>query len=257
MADRDVGLDAVAVTVDPSVRAENAFVLADLEGAPVFIGRTVGRGRAILLNFNLGQAIGSAADPQSALRFVEALLATAHVAPRFRVEPPGVWEVRALQYGDATLVGLLREMPGSAALVLPEPAEAYDVRAGKGLGRLSSISLSADDARDVLVFALLKAAPEGMALDVSDAAPGGAAEGKLSLKGGPSGSIVRLRVRDPAGNEVRVLRRYLRCEQGQAAFEIPIAFNDQPGRWVVSAADVATGISRETTFRVRKGARER
>ncbi|MFQ6097620.1 MAG: beta-galactosidase, partial [Armatimonadota bacterium] len=252
----DVGLDAPAVTMDPSVRVHNAAVLAEIEGAPLFIGRKVGKGKAILLNFNLGQAVGGATDRMAALRFVQALLASAGVQPRFRVEPPDVWEVRALQSGELILVGLLRRGSGAAALVLPEAAEVYDTRAGKRLGRVGSISLSADDPRDVLIFSLQDVRTEMPTLSVTNASVGGVASGKVALTGAPGKRVIRLRVRDPGGEEVPVLRRYIRCD-GQATFDIPIAFNDQPGKWLVAATDVATGVGREVAFRVKKGGRRR
>jgi hypothetical protein len=251
---QNLTLQSGEVRVDPSVRATTAQALVTSGDLPLLAVNRVGKGQAILLNFPLSDALAGAVPASQGADFVTALLGVCGVRPRVWVEPRGAWEVRYFDNGNAPLLGLLRRRAGAAALMLREPGNLVDARAGRYLGRTQKLPLPAGEPRDVLIYTLLPARPGPLRLAVRGARVGQDATVTLQLPGDLRAThIVRVRVADPHGAERRAYRRYLRAKQATVGFSIPLAYDDPAGQWTLKATDIITGVTATARFRVRTG----
>jgi hypothetical protein len=241
--------------VDASVKGANALGRA-AGGQPVFFLRSVGRGTAVLLNFDLPRAVGTQppAARKNAVQLLRALAERAGVRPAFTVETQEPLQARMLIRGGVRYLGIWHLYPtkGGATVRLAKPAFVYDVRRGRFLGRTRRIAIP--DGRDwPRLYALLPAG--GTALRLRAASPaqvGRPLAVKLTLEGpAPEGRVVRLQAFSPDGRERECYRRYPRLPGPSLSLEIPLALNDPPGTWTLRAADVATGAAAEARVAVR------
>jgi len=243
--------------VDASVKGASALGRA-AGGQPVFFLRPVGRGTAVLLNFDLPRAVGTQPPEarKNAARLLGALAARAGVRPTFTVDTTEPLQARMLTRGRVRYLGIWHLYPteGGATVRLAEPAFVYDVRRGQALGRTGLISIP--DGRDwPRLYALLPAG--GTALRMAVDSPtrlGRPVTVKLTLEGpAPEGRVIRLRVFGPDGRERECYRRYPRLPGPSLALAIPLALNDPAGKWTLRARDVATGATAEANLEVSKG----
>ncbi|NPV47487.1 MAG: hypothetical protein HPY69_11040 [Armatimonadetes bacterium] len=251
---QELELDVSEVRVDPSIRVTTAQVLAASADLPLVTINQVGAGRAILLNFPLGDALAGAVPASRGTDLLAALLRATGVAPRVWVEPRGTWEVRLLDNGDAPLVGLLRRKPGPAELRLRQTAHIVDTRTDQYLGASDRLAVAQDEAREVLIYTLLPTKPGDLAIGPKAGKLGQDVTIALKLPGGLQATrIVRVRVTDSQGQERWAYRRYLRMRGTQGEVTIPLAYNDPAGQWTVQMTDISTGATASAKFAVTAG----
>lgn len=242
------------VLVDASVQGPDALGRA-AGGQPVFFLRSVGRGTAVLLNFDLPRAVGTQPPGarKNAVQLLRALAERAGVRPTFTVDTQEPLQARMLIRGGVRYLGIWHLYPtkAGATVRLARPSWVYDVRRGRFLGRTSLIAIL-DGRGWPRLYALLPRG--GTALRLRAASPvrlGCPLAVKLTLEGpAPAGRVIRLRLFGPDGRERECYRRYPRMPGPSLSLEIPLALNDPAGTWTLRAADVATGAATEAKVAV-------
>jgi len=176
--------------------------------------------------------------------------------------PTGV-ETHSFRNGGVTLIGLhgnpqLRvdelgppefksnerfEKPRSLRLSLPSELHAWDLRAGKPLGKRKELSLTLDP-YDPLIFAFSAAPLPELRFSVPSRIARGDT-GHLSLaptaESPAATHVYHVEVLDPTG---RLLPHYSGnaiAPGGRAAWRLPLAHNDPAGRWQVRLRDLLSG----------------
>src|SRR5262249_14036105 len=142
---------------------------------------------------------------------------------------------------------------------LPTAQQVYDLRLHRSLGRRSEIEGTLQQG-EPLIFALTEAPVGGLSLSRLDSSHGstlvraGEALGFSVRQAGDGASIidsaVHVEVQGPSG---RVLDYYggdYSRSGGQAEFSIPLALNDPPGRWQVTAREPFSHQTAQIDFRV-------
>lgn len=221
---------------DASVVAESS---TRIDETPLFLLRSHGKGRVILLNFTFPNP-----EHPDAVPFMRDLLAAVQVMPEYHLTESKGYLSRRFQNGSLQLIGVSRE--GLAApdtvVKLARPAYVYDVRAGKALGKVDTIPVAAKGQQPRL-FALLAAPAKAPVVTATPAASrGSATKLAIALPGG-AGRILRVQAMRPDGNEAMAYRSYPTVKGEQVATMLPWAWNDPAGAWAVRVTDVATGQS--------------
>ncbi|MDP7399430.1 MAG: hypothetical protein QF541_21350, partial [Lentisphaeria bacterium] len=62
---------------------------------------------------------------------------------------------------------------------------------------------------------------------------------------------LKLRAASPDGDEAPWFSQSVFVEAGRAQIKLPIAHNEQPGRWTVTVTDLYTGASAASSFTVK------
>ena len=232
--------------LDASVASQQAS--ASVDGVPTFVVNWLGKGRVVFLNF----PFPNPEHPQGTA-FLKSLLAGAGMKPSCELLSGKGYAFRRFQNGELTLIGVVRELEtaGDATLKLSQPAYVYDVRAGKLLGKVASISIPKDGQRARL-FAVLSASTKRLSVQVGKQYHRGEVmRARLRLETGnvkPTGRIVRVKLLRPDGVEAMAYRSYVTLQSAEAEVTIPFAFNDPAGTWTFIATDVATGVSGKVSF---------
>lgn len=260
------------------VKATDGKALGTLADSPILIMRNVGKGRAVLLNMFLNnygrrRKLGTG-DPLRQL--VSEVFKLAGTAPAIETESPEgdhFYTARFMK-GEASFAGILREPgtvltgggPGQAStgkapklskvvIRFARKGHVYDQRAGKYLGRTNRTE-SFIAPGDCKVYSVLpyRARSLKVSLDRKTVLPGDEVNYSIRLKSTgkkPGYHVFRIEVSAPDG-ERRWYGTQLSSDNGQANSSFQLALNDMPGRWRITSTDVATGISDETRFTVRK-----
>ncbi len=244
--------------MDTSVASPRA--LASVDSVPTFAVNRTGKGGAVFLNF----PFPNPEHPQGTA-LMKSLLAGAGIKPSCELLNGKGYAFRRFQNGKLTLIGVVRESEtaGDATLKLSQPAYVYDVRAGKLLGKVASVSIPKDGQRARLFAALPAPTRHGTAqhpfptLSVQVGKQyrrGEVMRARLRLEAGgvkPTGRIVRVKLLRPDGVEAMVYRSYITLQSAEAEVTIPFAFNDPAGTWTLVATDVATGVAGKASFALR------
>jgi hypothetical protein len=226
--------------------------------APMVIVRKTGKGKTILLNFDLLAANGSV-DPACGADFervLSRLVREAGVKPLYDLE--GTYSrLTIFPKPGTTLVGVITGLSQdkAATIRLGDPKHVYDVRAGKYLGQMSEIRFDPSSARSFL-FAV-QDEPVGRVSVKSGRSvkPGEVIEGQVDLGYAPDpgeSRVVRIETRDALGRDRSELRLYPRTNKRKVKFAVPVAWNDPPGKYLVRAVDILTGAIGETEITVEK-----
>jgi hypothetical protein len=272
---KELRLQTAVARLDPGIEAAGAQALAQVEGTPVMLVNRVGRGRAVLLNFQVLSDKADEAQYVAARRFVRALYAGAQVVgPVAATAPDGealpLTETRVWRTGDALVFGLWRQMqcawfsptagtvagvPQAARVILPEPRYVYDLRRGKYLGRTAEIETSLRWGRANFFLALPERIGEvDLQLSSLEPAPGTVLRAEITVAGvGQSGArqAVYAEVLDPDGHPAEWGNRTLVLENGHGSLSLPVACNAEPGRWRLRVTELFSQESGEAAWRVR------
>jgi len=230
---------------DSSVVAESPAQVGD---TPVFLLRSHGQGRVVFLNFTFPNA-----EHPDAVAFCRDLLAALQITPRFHLSESKGYLARRFSNGALDLIGVAREGKNApdTTLQLAQPTYVYDVRAGKSLGKLTSVKLPTSGPT-VRIFALLAAPAQAPTVTAAAVASrGSATKLALGLPGSSAGRLLRLQALQPDGTEAMPYRHYVTMSAPQAVAMLPWAYTDPAGDWTIRATDVATGLSGTCKINVR------
>lgn len=270
------------VIYDAAVTGAGTGRIAD---TPVMLTNTVGRGRAVLLNFSLkgylslpkvvGSQFAGWREGAGYRKFMSGLMRQAGPTPVVTVRPetPRV-EVSRFRQGPAEYVGIIQSLPVDPIQYTNHPdrrprprgvtinfgdrKHVYDIRAGRYLGETSAIKRQLTPGLAQL-YALLPYKLSGIAIEAPASAKAGATVHytvRLGLAGQPAEHCIRTEVRGPDGKErpwyaANVLTdRGPAAETGRGDAEFTLALDDAPGAWQLIATDVATGLTAAATVNV-------
>ena len=198
-------------------------------------------------------------------------LEAAGVRARFRIVPRdgrdlNGCEVVGFAAGDAEYLGILQgreyvrkqdenHAPVPVTIELPRRAHVYSVREGEYLGHRDRIETGIAPAVAKL-YALLPCKIVSVAVDgMSDQyAAGEDVTYTLDVSAEPRADIprvFRVEIERPDGSVYREYCRNIHAAGGAARGAFRLALNDPPGRWRITARDVASGTSAERVFGVR------
>jgi hypothetical protein len=248
-----VGSSALSLK-DFAVRADRSVVgagAAAVEGAPVLLACSAGKGKVVFLNFPFPNP-----EHPDAVGFLRSLLAEMGVKPAAELTDSRGYLMRRFRNGALQLIGVVREAETAqdTALKLARPAVVYDTRAGKLLGKVDTIALPTSGPKN-RVFAILPQQAGAVVVQAPAAAQRGqAVTVKISFAAAgadPAGRILRLQALQPNGQEAMAYRMYLTLKTADVAHSLPWAYNDAPGGWTVKVTDVATGASGSAKIAVR------
>jgi len=260
--------------VDTEVKAGGATAMGSAGETPVLLVNKVGKGRAVLMNFQLlsGKAEGSQAAAARELvgRLYRAAGARAPIeAASPNGEPLPQTETRVWANGGALVFGLWRRMenewfgpktgtiagePVPARVTLPVDSHVYDLRAGKYLGRVSRVDTELRWGRASFFLALpYRVGKVAVALSSARPQAGQTLTADITLDipaGSPERFATWVEVTDPSGNKPLWGSGVVMLEGGRGRVQFPIAFNDQPGAWKVKVTELFSGQTAETGWTV-------
>jgi len=231
------------------------------------ISNSIGKGHTLLLNFALDMYT---AEGEAYRRMFRDVLGRQGVTPLVRIEPeaPDI-EVSRFINGSSEYVGIVQALPVAPIEYtnrkVPPPqarpvnisfgreAYVYDIRVGSYLGRTATLTTTMTPGIAKL-YALLPEKARKPSLEV----PGKAVCGqtiKCSVGGNsqtPAAShVMRIKVYDPDGQEMPWYKRNILVKDLSESFAVDFALNDKPGKWRISATDVASGLTETRTLRVK------
>ncbi|MEA3403417.1 MAG: beta-galactosidase trimerization domain-containing protein [Armatimonadota bacterium] len=232
--------------IEPIGGAQSDAFYAD--GSPAVIFREVGEGRTIYFNCLLPKY-----DPV-AVEMVGELLGEAGVERRVIVDsgdpenPARAWECARYELGEAEIVGLIRdhrlaEEPQTCTVRLDREAHVYDMRGRTSLGRTDSFEATLAPG-EAGAWALLPYQVTGIQV------AGAANEMRLTVQADAEvgDHVLHISVSDPEGRARPAYSRNVLARNGVADVRIPLALNDPPGEWTVTARDVLSGRTLQTSF---------
>ncbi|MFQ6131724.1 MAG: beta-galactosidase trimerization domain-containing protein [Armatimonadota bacterium] len=256
-----VSLACEEARVDPGVHANRGQAALLLGKVPVCISRRVGEGGAVLLNFAMSSFpdISKEQTPEGSADFLRVMLATAGVEPQVRLRDGRGRRVRNVevvrwQNGDIELMALFRESGKRqrARVRLPSARHVYDLRRHKALGRVKRFRTEIIPSRATFFALLPKAAPgPAISLDRPRVAPGTLVTARLMVPGADGLHALRIRARTPEGTPAEWLDQVVIVGREAREVALPIAFNDAPGQWTISAVDLYTDKAVGIGLRVR------
>jgi beta-galactosidase len=275
LGDIQLDVNLPKARVDTQIETASGQALSRAGEVPVLIVNNVGAGRAVLLNFQLLAFRGDSPDDPQALatrRLLRALYDAAGAkAPITVTAPDGsplpLTETRVWQNGDALIFGLLRRMqcvwfnpksgtiagpPVAARITLPSPRHVYDLRAGKYLGRITTLDTRLRWGR-ANFFLALPYQINGLRLSLSPSAPSPGAKLTASLRLGVPRDVsekyaVWLEITDPDGHRPLWGQKLAILSKGTGEAAFPVAYNDPPGKWRLRATELFSKASAESTW---------
>ena len=257
--------DLPEVRVDGQVSAAKAKALAEADDHPAVLVSKFGRGKAVLLNFLMDDLYMRRADNvgDATVALIGEVLAWSGVKPKARIVTAGEnlkgLEVVRLRRGTADLVALLRDgtlTPASAVqgkIAFEQARHTFDVRASRYLGELKEVPFNLRRG-EALVLYRLPYRLSGVAIRLPAAIKqGGSGAVSVSLEGAPEKEIhhvLRIELAPSDGQVAKGMTERIIANTAVCEADVPIAWNDPPGKWRVRATDVATGTSAEAAFEV-------
>ena len=261
------------IDVDGDVRVTDGVALGSAGEAPIIILKRTGQGMTCLLNYGFGSVARHRMEPGALeqWRVLNELLALEQVRPECTVttgdQPLRGVEIVRYQDGPVSYYGFIKhrndtdEQPVTATIITSQAGHIYDVRAGKYLGEANTWQAEFVPAR-AKVFARIPYRVTGLKLTVTPGAweanereKGVTLACNLSLQtsgGRPGRHWVRVQAFGPDGQERTCYARNVALEGGAAVTYIPLALNDPPGKWRITARDVISGATGEGSFQLRR-----
>jgi hypothetical protein len=229
------------------------------DGAPAFIVKETGRGRAMLLNMLHTSTVRTKGEPDPReIELMDHLLQAADVTPWALIETDtGAperqnYEVNLFKDGRTEYVGVYcsksPENPESIIVRFPDERHTYDVLRGEFLGKVDVAPLSIR-AFGAALFARCDQPIEGIRIEARDAAPGKNVKVNVNVDGALIGRrVVRLEVVEPDGKENFFYTNNVDAKDGLYEGMIHTAVNDMQGKWTVRAKDIISGKEATTAF---------
>jgi hypothetical protein len=236
-----------------------------------------GRGKVFhmdALNYNRQRVLGTG---DALYAGMQKIVASAGVHPVFQVvdaqaKPvPGV-ETHVFQNGGVMIVGLhnnpelsvkdlgLPEFQGNqrfskpkqVRLIAPEAMHAYDVRAGKPLGKVKELRLTMDPYEPAIIAFSPTAVPPLRLSVPSRVERGSVARIGVSFDGETQvqTDALHIDVLNPSGEEVNYYSGNVLAKSGSGEKSLPLAMNEAAGTWTIRVRDLLSGQKKTATFEV-------
>ena len=253
--------------VDPGTRVDGGKAFGSVGETPVWIVREHDKGRAVLLNFSLSQfparQVARGLTEKASYEMTPAplwhafrrLFGQAGVAPTISLSQykgPGELgnvKVQRWRNGDMQFVAVFRETgPAVAAHFITGSGTTnwvYDLRNDMALGKINAGWFGGDFVMDVIpsratFFALLPRELPRPALELasSQVAPGRTAVLRLSVPEAAGLHALKLTAARPDGTPADYWEQVVIVGREPKEVPLPVAFNDPPGSYVLTARDL-------------------
>ncbi len=222
-----------------------------IPGAEYFQVRTYGKGTAVLLNFALSSAAGTAESPDSFRNFLTPLLTSAGIKLP-EISGQNAMSTIRFRTGDGfRLIGALvpTDKIGSAISV-KLPGKQYIYECGTGFaGEDSNLNIKFKDTpfRLFAVFPQKQDAPQ-----FTLAAPVRGQASALSIKNLQKGRIYAVSLFAPDGTECWNRMQLVNSDKNTTGkITVPFAYNDPTGKWRLVLLDAATGLRSQQEFTIK------
>ncbi|MAE64732.1 MAG: hypothetical protein CMJ18_10740 [Phycisphaeraceae bacterium] len=279
---RDFAIEALDMRVNPAVQTAGGRALGRAGEHPICIVNDVGSGRAILLNFPIWSYPNTALHDESheAADFISALFEAAGVArPLDVVDSSGRRHrnIEAMRWrtGDGLQVVALHgpdrdtwpdvyppvaplpfdglDDPVEVTVNLPRAMHVTEMRTGTNLGRTRRFTTGVRPWwATLLVLSEKKIESPELRATAESVSQRDAIDIDLRIPDAQGTHAIKVRVTAPNGDAARWFDRSVIVEDGAARFRLPIAHNEQPGTWTVTAKDLYTEQTARSAFRVRE-----
>jgi hypothetical protein len=258
-----VSLDAktARIRVDRGIEAAGAKTYGAADGTPLMLVNEVGKGKAVLLNFPLSSYPSIAGDttPEAAADVMKALWNLANLQPALGLQTAKGERLRNVEVtrwinGDTQIVSIFRHKgtPETASISIPAGMHVYDLRNRKDLGSPKSLTLNILPCRaHFLALTRTAASPAEVSVDKRTAAPGSLVTVTVKLPKATAQQAVKLQAKQPNGQPAEWLTKVVVADRKGTTVEVPVAFNDAPGQWTVTATELFTNQTGTCQFVVK------
>ena len=251
--------------VDTGYEPVKAKPLGHAGGVPVFFVNRLGKGQAILLNFNLA----AQASPYAQHRLLQDLITLAGVKSELSItdahsQPLLASRTVRWRTGEGKVIGIklypiARKLGNGTVgvkVTLPTPAHIYDIRqGGKYLGYISEVPLKMKPLQPEFL-AVLPYRVNGLRIEpaLPQIEQGKELTMHIFLEGVPSkGEVLHplhIEAIAPEGTPAAYFKRNVLVKGRKGEITFLIAFNENPGNWKLRVKDVLTGKIGEMPFKV-------
>ncbi len=235
----NLALDCSSATTSPECR--------------VLSSKTVGKGLALLLNFNLSSAASNTRDKQKFNTFMLNILALAGIHPLLEVSGIDLEQavIRMRMGRGFQILGLLAntaDVGKTIRITMPDKAHVYIPAAGK-LGFSNIIEQKLDTPFRLYTLFKTEQSPPPIILDRTRVNLGEAVH--LDLSGYARDRVLRLTLLGPDNKRLNHHPWVIAVDSAQPVREIRFAYNYKPGRYRLKLMDIQTGLESETRLEAR------
>lgn len=233
-------------------------------GSQAVIMNSYGRGAALCLNILLYNYRGMKKEERARLRqIISTALTRADAPAEFVVAKETTEGSEPLYSGTGryflsdknSYAFIMPHEEGKVTVKLPISGHLYNMTEGIYLGKDREFK-TIFSRTDPCLISILPYKVSGISLACNKAATPGElvhVEGMVHTDGSAPGShVLRIDIYDPTGKPLPCYSMNLLCPQGKGSFSIPLALNDKPGNWQITARDVATGTHSQVQLTVNK-----
>jgi len=274
LGDQAIDFQAAQAIADPEVEPATAQALALSDKTPLLLTNQLGAGCAILLNFQLLSDKPEDSQTVAARQLLKALYSSAGVKASVSATdsnggPLPLTETRIWQNGDGLVFGMWRQMkcawfspdkdtsagePVPAKVTLPEARHVYDLRAQKYLGNVTEINTALRWGRANFFMALpYEIKGVEVALSSAEPKPGQVITADIRLQipaQAKERHAVWVEITDPQGQDALWGRQVVILNNGAAQVQVPVAYNDAPGKWTLRATELFSNKSAEASWSI-------
>ncbi len=254
-----IPLSVKGVTSDANIKPTTATAHATSSGVPLLLSRTIGKGRAILLNANIESYGGERwTEGHRWFRdFFKGLAGSLNIAPHLAVIPATgndstFSEATTWQKGGVSVYSIF-EGGGEGIAKIPKKAHVFDWKKGS-LGQIDQVKLEPLAGAHIQFLAAYPYDPGKPVITVSQPQikGGETIEFKLSMSGVPADEIgifsYHTRLISPSGEWIDVIPWSAQGAGGKATIRLRVAMNDPSGAWTLEVKEVTTRREVKATF---------
>lgn len=249
-----------SVRADAGLQATAATTAGSAGEVPLLLHNAFGKGQAMLLNLAMSSfpALGGAGTPEAAAQLVQQALGRGGVSAPLSLTAADGQRLRNVEMtrwtnGPVQIVSVFRHHghPEAATLTLPETLHVYDLKARKDLGKRPSQDLTVVPYR--AMFYALSPQPLGpVELKMTPSlSPGGVQRVTITSVMPEGRQAVKLEVKRPDGSTADWADTVVVTDKQGIVVNVPVAYNDARGAWIVHATELYTGTTATAQFTVK------
>jgi|GEM_PF-2171107 len=258
--------------VDHSLQVGRGIAHATAGDIPILVRNRYEKGRALLLNFSVIDYVeveSGNAERLALKQIIEAELENMSVRPRIDIgNVPEGFRRYYFVSGDLGYIGLLPDLPEpiqyyaggvakplktfSTQLNLPTIQHCYDIRSGEYLDHTKQLEVKVKEGHARLLATLPYKVEKIDLAAPAQVVQGGSMTCQANIRATApvQRHMLRISLRDATGNSIRHYTKVLPSESGLVKTTFELALNEKPGRYVLVAEDIATGVESRKTIEV-------
>lgn len=252
-------LTLVKVRADAGIQTAGATAAGSAGQTPLFLSNRFGKGQATLLNLAMSSfpALSAESTPETAAHLWRQTLAQAGVTSPLSLTKATGQRLRNVEItrwmnGPVQIVSVFRHQGQreTATLELPQPVYVYDLKARQDFGRQQAVDLTLTPYR-AMFYALSPEPLKAVELKAAPTVSRGSLQRVTVTSTLPEGrQAVKMQVRLPDGAVADWVDRVVVTDSQAVVVDVPLAYNDPPGTWTVSAIELYTGTTATAQFTV-------